>query len=102
MKKKQKFNNHHLFQQCDWWSNHPDNLLRMDKGRHLALHVLFGEDCTLPIDKIRMIVEMHRPVLSIQFVRQITDILDFWSKQGRDAYNPYALSRRCRLKKPKT
>lgn len=73
----------------------------MDWYEHGGLHALFGEDWTLPIDKIRMIVELHKPVLCLQFVKQITEILDYRSKQGKQAYNPDALSRRCRLKNPK-
>lgn len=96
-----KFTVHHRFQQCDWWSNHPCNLVKMEQREHIALHMLFGEDWTLPIDKIRMIVELHKPVLCLQFVKQITEILDYRSKQGKQAYNPDALSRRCRLKNPK-
>lgn len=96
-----KYTTHHRFQVRDGGSNHPCNLVKMEQREHIALHILFWSDFTLPIDKIRMIVDLHRPVLSLQFVKQITEILDYRSKQGKKAYNPDALSRRCRLKNPK-
>lgn len=73
----------------------------MDRYEHTALHILFWENCTLPIDKIQMILDLHRPVLCIQFVNQIQEILDFRKKQWKKAYNKDALSRRCRLKEVK-
>ncbi len=81
------FSNHHLFQKCDWWNNHYDNMVRMPHTQHMALHTFFW-DCSLPIDKINKILEFHSSVLCNEVVNEVNELLQFWKKEWKEAYNP--------------
>lgn len=59
----------------------------------MALHVLYWEYCTLPIDKIRWIIDFHKPILAHDFVRAINNVLDMYEAKWHLAYKRHAFTR---------
>lgn len=88
-----KFTVHHLVQKCDNWANHPDNLRTIRRDRHIAFHLIFWERYTLPIDKIRRIIDFHKPILADDFIQAINNILDMYEEKWAWAYKSHAFTK---------
>jgi len=83
------FNRHHLYEKKDGGTNHTDNIKRMEVVRHRALHVLFNPTPdTTPLWKLDTLLDLHSSVLIEECKGEIGEILEFWKKEGREAYKP--------------
>lgn len=85
-------NRHHLFEKKDGGSNHERNILVMEIVRHRALHVLFNQTPdTTPLGKVDTVLGLHSQVLAEECRQDIKEVLNFWRKEGREAYDPRVL-----------
>jgi len=58
----------------------------MQKIRHRALHILNGND--LPVTQLLTTTQINQTTLIEECRNDIYEVLQFWEKEGREAYNP--------------
>lgn len=60
--KRSEVDEHHLVNYSQWWTDHPDNILNIDRKTHEALHTLFWN--LWPIEMIKKLADMVWKCLS--------------------------------------
>ena len=71
---------HHLCPSSRWWSNRAENLIKLDKRIHTALHLLFQNK--LPHEQLLKLIEINKLVLTDTFIARIEGVC----KNNRDIY----------------
>ena len=81
---KKLYDNHHILPRSRWWTNLNENIVRLDKRKHIALHMLFDNNTTS--EQIKRIIDISTTCLTEDVKSDIIKILnntelDYWYKQ---------------------
>lgn len=81
---KKLYDNHHILPRSRWWTNLNENIVRLDKRKHIALHMLFDNN-EIP-KQIQRLLDISTTALTEDVKSDIIKILnntelDYWYKQ---------------------
>jgi hypothetical protein len=77
---------HHKMPRSHNGGLHPRNIEVMDTVKHRALHILYKN--AQPIEQIEQSVKLNESTFDADFLIEMQTLIEFWKKQGRDAYHP--------------
>lgn len=80
-------NKHHIIQKKDGGSNYSWNLIRLDVWLHNAIHKVFPDPYTRPIDRINRILEIDHTVYNPEALNILRETLWIIWNMWIDAYD---------------
>ena len=86
--RKKNMTRHHKIHRSDGWSNHHDNIEIVTWVVHEAIHTLFSEQNSLPIDKINRLLQIDYSVYEPEVVEMIYKTINEVKELWIEAYNP--------------
>lgn len=80
---------HHKIARSLRGTHHESNIIILTEVQHRAWHILYKNE--LPIETLNSNFEMNKSTLIEECRQDIEELLKFWKKEGKDAYNPKSI-----------
>lgn len=80
------YTRHHIIANAAWWTSNPSNIVLLRDSVHRWIHSVFW--ASTPVQQIRKLVELDRPVIKHHFYAELNRILNILEREEYCVYEP--------------